>query len=328
VRETTEVRIVFMGTPEFSVPCLRALLSLQHVGSHPTRVVGVFTQPDRPSGRGQKLMAPPVKIAALEAGVPVYQPERLRRPEAIALLAGLDPDLIVVSAYAQILPKAVLDMPQYGCLNVHASLLPQYRGASPIQGAILDGQAETGVSIMRMEESLDTGPVLTQVPVPIDPFDTSATLTTKLSAAGAGLLVSTLPGWIAGTIIPKPQDESQATMTKTIKKEDGLIDWTMTAVRIEHQVRAMYSWPCAFTYCEKGMLKVLKASVVSGGVEFSGAAGTLLVLDQMPVVATGSGLLALEEVQPAGKRPMAASDWLRGTHHLEGSILGATGTAS
>ncbi|MDB5076377.1 MAG: methionyl-tRNA formyltransferase [Chloroflexi bacterium] len=328
MREATEIRIVFMGTPEFSVPSLRALVGMQHIDARPIRVVGVFTQPDRPAGRGQKLTAPPVKTAALEAGIRVFQPERLRQPDALAQLIDLKPDLIVVVAYAQILPKTVLELPRYGCLNVHASLLPQYRGASPIQAAILDGLADTGVSVMKMDEGLDTGPVLSQVPVPIDPRDTCATLTTKLSAAGAGLLASTLPGWIAGTTLAKPQDDSQATITRLIKKEHGIIDWTLTAVRIEHQVRAMYPWPTAFTHYEGGPLKVLKASVMSGAPEYSGDPGSLLVVEQAPVVGTGSGLLILEVVQPAGRRPMPASDWLRGAPHVEGTVLGTPEIAS
>ncbi len=314
-------RTVFMGTPEFSVPCLTALLEIARGGNPPLRVVGVFTQPDRPAGRrGQVMTASPVKVAALRANLPVFQPERLRSQEAVFNLAQLRPDLIVVAAYAQILTLPVLDLPRLGCLNVHASLLPRYRGASPIQAPILDGAESTGVTIMRMDEGLDTGPVLTQVSVPIDPDATAGSLTTMLASEGARLLSATLPRWIAGSIGVEPQDDSQATMTKRLTKEDGRIDWRREARVVERQVRAMSPWPGAYTGTSAGLLKVHRAAVLPAATE--GVPGTLVAHPEGPAVITGDGLLVLIEVQPAGRRAMPGSDWLRGARTLLGTVLG------
>jgi methionyl-tRNA formyltransferase len=251
----------------------------------------------------------------------VFQPVRLRSPEALANLAALSPDLIVVAAYAHILPRAILDLPRYGGVNVHASLLPRYRGASPIQAAILDGVAETGVTIMRMSVGLDDGPILAQITVPIDPADSAESLTDKLAVAGAHLLTNTVKGWIAGTITPEPQDGSQATTTQLLMKEHGLIDWSGPASLIERQVRAMYPWPGAYTVLKAGTLKVLHAKVLVAEPE-SPVPGTVISTAEGPAVATGDGLVLLQTVQPAGKRPMTGSDWLRGAPHLTGSLLG------
>jgi methionyl-tRNA formyltransferase len=316
------VRIVFMGTPEFSVGSLSALLEMSHGDKPLIRMVGVFTQPDRPAGRGGAVAAPAVKLAALDAGLPVYQPERLSRSAAFKDLAYLRPDLIVVVAYAQILSPRVLDLPRFGCLNVHASLLPRYRGASPIQAAILDGSGETGVTIMRIDEGLDTGPILAQVRVPIEERETSGSLAVVMSSAGARLLAATLQGWIAGTVEAVPQDDALATMTKPLTKDDGRIDWSRPAVAIERQVRAMSPWPGAFAESKAGLLKIHAAIVLPATCE--GLPGTLVALPDGPAVITGDGRLLLLEVQPAGRRSMPGPDWLRGARSLLGTVLGAS----
>src|ERR671939_1055008 len=252
-----ELRLVFMGTPALALPSLRALLSLSDVAGRPARVVAVVTQPDRPAGRGGHIQASPVKIAALEAGVPVLQPARLRRPEHVAELRAYEPDVIVVAAFAQILSLEVLDMPAYGCLNVHASLLPRWRGASPIAAAILAGDMTTGVTIMKMDAGLDTGPILAQRAETIRPDDTAATLTDRLATLGASLLVDTLGPWVAGQITPRPQDEAQATLTRPLQREDGLIDWGATAAAtVARMVRAYDPWPGAYTHQTGRMLKL------------------------------------------------------------------------
>jgi methionyl-tRNA formyltransferase len=316
-----------MGTPDFSVPSLNALIEMRRVAGRPAEVVGVFTQPDRPSGRGQNVAAPPVKRAALAAGVPVYQPERLRRSEGLTALESLSPDLVVVAAYAQILPRRVLDLPRFGCLNVHASLLPRFRGASPIQAAILEGDAETGATIMLMDEGLDTGPILSQARLPIGARDTAESLAARLSTSGADLLADTVPRWIAGNINPSPQDEARATKTGLLKKEYGVIDWATPAVFIERQVRAMFPWPAAFTPMTAGPLRVLQSRVGHDPVHADLIAGTVVARDAAPAVVTGEGLLVLEMVQPAGRRPMAGAEWIRGAPHVIGAVLG-TGTGS
>jgi methionyl-tRNA formyltransferase len=319
-----EIRIVFMGTPTFAVHSLRALLSIGEIDGVPTRVVGVFTQPDRPAGRGNRLRPPPVKEVALAAGIPIEQPERLRRPEALQVLAAMAPDLIVVAAYAQILSRQVLDLPRCGCLNVHASLLPSYRGAAPIQAAILDGATETGVCIMRMEAGLDTGPVLTRYREPIHADDTAETLGMRLAVGGAELLLRTVPDWVRGAIVPEPQDEALATMTRPLRKEDGCIDWRRPAAYVERQVRAMQPWPGAYTTVGGALLKLLQAAVATGSA-VGQMPGTVLAATQgpIPLVATGEGTLALGLVQPAGRRPMSGADWLRGNPAARALPLGA-----
>ncbi len=321
---TDPPRTVFMGTPEFAVPSLSALLELSRGKAPLVHMAAVFTQPDRPAGRGKRVTAPPVKLAALNAGLPVFQPERLRRAEAFAQLADLEPELIVVAAYAQMLPPRVLALPRHGCLNIHASLLPRYRGAAPIQAAILDGATQTGVTIMQMEEGLDTGPVLSRVAVPIGEFDTTGSLTAALASAGARLLTTTLPGWIAGKLAAVPQDGSLATMTKPLAKEQGRIDWSLDARALERHVRAMSPWPGAYTEGRAGLLKIHAAAALPGGS--SAVPGTLLDLTAGPAIVTGDGLLLLLEVRPAGRRAMPAKDWLRGARSLLGTVLdGSTG---
>ncbi len=335
-----ELRIVFMGTPAFAVPSLRALLNLTTIAGRPARVVAVVTQPDRPAGRGGRVQASPVKVLAQEAHVPVLQSERLRRPENVAALRELRPDLVVVAAFAQILSRAVLDTPTHGCLNVHASLLPRWRGASPINAAILSGDAETGVTIMRMDPGLDTGPILTQRAAPIRPDDTTATLTERLSHVGAELLAATVGPWIAGEAVPREQDESQVMVTRLLTREDGRIDWTSApAAVVERMTRAYDPWPGAYTVHAGRTLKLWSATVLSDTPPEGAAPGQALAREQaMPllqrldlhwpqlVVATLDGLLLVRRIQPEGKRVMGGDDYMRGQSDIAGAQLGEEGS--
>ena len=307
-------RLVFMGTPSFAVPALEGLIDSYEV-------VGVVTQPDKRTGRGRKVVAPPVKQAAMARGLPVLQPKTLRQPEVIEELKALAPTVIVVAAYGQILPSEVLAIPPRGCLNVHPSLLPKYRGAAPIAGAILAGEEETGVTIMLMDEGMDTGPILAQRRLMIEPEDTTESLSRKLARLGADLLIETLPRWLRGEIAPQPQDDSRATYTKPIAKEDGLIDWSLPAVEIWRRCRAYYPWPSAYTYWQGRLFKVLRAKPIP---QWKGAEkpGRVMRLRQGLAVATGEGALLLEEVQLAGKRAIGAEDFLRGQRQFLGSVLG------
>ncbi len=307
-------RVSFMGTPHFAVPTLLALGE-----SH--QVVGVVTQPDRRAGRGRKLVASPVKEAALARGWPLFQPATLRSPDAEAHLADWDPDVIVVAAFGQILHQPVLNLPPHGCLNVHASLLPRYRGAAPIAAAILDGETVTGVTIMCMDEGLDTGPILAQAECPITPVDTTATLTAKLADLGAELLVATLSAWLAGQIDARPQDDSLATYCKPLEKADGHLDWTQAAAHLDRQVRACDPWPGAYTTWQGQRLKVLRARARPG---WQGQArpGQVIELNGAIGVVTGQGVLQLVEVQLAGKKPMTAEVFARGQRDLLGNLLG------
>lgn len=308
-----------MGTPDFAVPVLRAL----HRTGQDNRwaVVGVVTQPDRAAGRGKKVQSSPVKRYALEQSLPLLQPGRLRKePDAIRALEEWAPDVIVVAAYGQILPAHVLEIPEFGCINVHASLLPAYRGASPITAAILDGLEETGVSIMLMDEGMDTGPVLAQATQAIRPSDTTATLSQRLAEQGAELLVDLLPDWLAGAVAPVPQDELPGvpTICRLVKKQDGLIDWTRPATQIERMTRAYQPWPSAYTFWAGQNFRILAAQVRPGAA----APGLVVKTEEGPAVGTGDGLLLLKEVQPAGKRPMPVSSFLHGARNFIGSRLG------
>ena len=251
------MKVVFMGTPDFSVGTLEALVEAGY------EITGVVTQPDKPKGRGKQMMPTPVKEAAEKHGLPVYQPRRVRDAEAIEEIRKMEPDVIVVVAFGQIIPKEILDMPKYGCINVHASLLPAYRGAAPIQWAVMNGDEVSGVTIMKMDEGLDTGDMLTKVEVPLAADETGGSLFDKLAAAGAKLLVETLPRLEKGEVTPEKQPEISTTeYARMIKKEDGKIDWTKSAVEIERQIRAMSPWPSAFTFINGKTLKVWKASVL------------------------------------------------------------------
>ncbi len=307
-------RIIFMGTPQFAVPSFEALVEYHDV-------VGVVTQPDRRSGRGRKMVVAPVKEAALLQGVPVFQPATLQASEALDHLARWRPDVIAVFAYGQLLPRPVLELPPLGCLNIHPSLLPRYRGAAPVTAAILAGEPITGVTIMRMDEGLDTGPILAQEECSIAPDDTTGSLTAKLAEQGAELLVKTLAGWLAGEIQAQPQDEALATYCDQLRKEDGLLDWSQPANYLDRQVRAYDPWPGTYTTWEGCRLKVLKAMPLADW-RGEGMPGQVIALSSGLGVATGSGLLELQSVQLAGKKPMAGDLFVRGQQGLVGGFLG------
>ncbi len=307
-------RLIFMGTPDFARPILEKLLASYQVGA-------VVTQPDRPAGRGRKMTVSPVKTVALAHELPVLQPAKLRDLQVVAQLAALTPQVIVVAAYGQILPRAVLTIPARGCLNVHASLLPRHRGAAPIAAALLAGDQVTGVTIMLMDEGLDTGPILAQAACDIAPQDTTESLSGKLALLGADLLSETLPGWLKGEIEPQPQDESRATYSPMISKRDGLLDWTQPALRLWRQVRAYHPWPGAYTYCQGKRLKILSASPL---LDWAGEErpGAVLSLPSGLAVATAEGALLLEEVQLEGRRCMSGPAFACGRKDLLASRLG------
>jgi methionyl-tRNA formyltransferase len=295
-----------MGSPEFAIPSLKAL-------AENFQVVGVVTQPDKPAGRGQALTPPPVKSAALELGLPVIQPQRLKETEAIAQLQDWQPDLIVVAAFGQILRQPVLELPQHGCVNVHASLLPRWRGAAPIQAALLHGDRETGVTVMCMDPGVDTGPTLAQQSLPIQPGDTAGVLDGRLSHLGARLVLDTLPAYLSGELTPQPQDETRATYAPLLKKEDGELDFTQSAEALERRVRAFNPWPGAYIQWQGQPLKVLRAHIAGpGALRPPVAAGQRCIVQKQPAVGTADGLLVLDEVQPAGKKPMPGKSFLAG----------------
>lgn len=312
------MRIVFMGTPDFSVGTLEAVAAAGH------EIAGVVTQPDKQRGRGKQVQPTPVKEAALRLGLPVFQPARVRDPEFIAQLKELNPEVIVVVAFGQIIPQAILDLPKYGCINVHASLLPAYRGAAPIQWAVINGEAESGVTIMRMDAGLDTGDMLTKTVVPLAADETAGTLFDKLSEAGAGLLVKTLKGLEEGTVVPEKQPADSTTeYARMIKKEDGKIDWTENAEDIERLIRGMDPWPSAYTMLNGKTVKIWKAKVMAliGGGLFSALpgqdpakhAGEIWAADESGIhVRTGDGILVIQELQMEGKKRMSVQDFLRG----------------
>lgn len=297
-------RIVFMGSPEFSLPTLGALAANYDV-------VGVVTQPDRPAGRGRTLTPPPVKVLAGELGIPVIQPRRLREPEAMGQLQVWQPDLIVVAAFGQILRPEVLLLPRHGCINVHASLLPRWRGAAPIQAAILHGDQQTGITIMVMDPGVDTGPILSQRSLPISPEDTAGSLGEKLSGLGANLLIETLPATLEGRLKPLPQPEDGATYAPMLKKEDGQLNFHQPAEDLARKVRAFNPWPGAHILWQGEMLKIHRAHVAPP-VEAEPAPGEPARAGNLPALGTSQGLLVLDEVQPAGKRPMPGEVFLRG----------------
>jgi methionyl-tRNA formyltransferase len=306
-------RIIFMGTPEFAVPVLDALTQTNH------KIVGVYTRPDKPAGRGNILQTSPIKRLAESHALPIFQPPTLRNADAIEQVSNLAPDVIIVAAYGLILPPDVLSIPQHGCINTHASLLPKYRGAAPIPAAILNSDAETGITLMRMEAGLDTGAILVQRAVSIADDDTTATLTAKLANVAAALMIETLPRILAGEITPQPQDESRATMVKTIRKEEGLIDWTQSAPGISRRVRAFNPWPSAFTFWNGFQLKILSAHPSDQMIV--GEPGQIIAFGKEIGVATGDGLLVLREVQLAGKRAMKIEEFVRGQKEFVGSKL-------
>ncbi|MEW6029318.1 MAG: methionyl-tRNA formyltransferase [Chloroflexota bacterium] len=305
------LRIVFMGSPEFALPSLRALAGVYDV-------VGVVTQPDRASGRGREVRMPPVKSLALELGLPVIQPEKLRQPEAMEQLRAWNPDLIVVAAFGQILKPEVLDLPRFGCINVHASLLPRWRGAAPINAAILAGDDETGVTIMKMDQGLDTGPMLVERAVRLTRDDTAGSVSGTLSRLGADLLLETLPDYLDGKITPTPQPEEGATYAPMLKKEDGHLDFARPAAELERRVRAMNPWPGAWFEYNGQPLKVLRAHKEVVFTYAAQAPGARLQSGNQPFVMASDGALFLDEVQPPGKRPMDGKSFLAGARNWGG----------
>jgi methionyl-tRNA formyltransferase len=306
-----------MGTPQFGVPVLENILSAGF------RVAGVYTQPDRPAGRGQEMEPPPVKKAALAHNLPVFQPETLNDAAEIAQLVALKPEVIVVAAYSHLLKKEVLGLPPRGCINLHPSLLPRYRGAAPVAGALLGGDSATGITIMLMDEGLDSGPILAQRHETILATDTTGSLTTRLADRGGKLLAETLPLWLAGEITPRPQDPSLATFTRKLEKEDGKLDWRKPGDLLWRQVRACYPWPGAFTFWNGRRLKITSAVLAP---HMSAPPGQVVLLPPghaAPVgVGTGRGVLGLLRVQVEGRAEASASDFQRGARDFAGSILG------
>ncbi len=299
------MKIVFMGTPDFAVPCLQALI---HDGQE---VVGVFTQPDKPKGRGYTMTPPPVKMCALEHHLPVYQPLSMRDGEALDILRGLSPDMIVVVAFGKILPEDILKLPPYGCVNVHASLLPEYRGAAPIQRAVLDGKTETGVTTMQMDVGLDTGDMLMKASLSIGENETAEELHDRLSALGAELIVRTVHAAAEGTLHPEPQDDAKSCYAAMLTKELSAIDFSQTAQSIHNQVRGLNSWPSASAVLNGKRIKLHSTRLTEG----KGQPGEVLSLDPF-VVACGEGALEILELQPEGKKKMDAKAFLNGLHDV------------
>jgi methionyl-tRNA formyltransferase len=296
-------KIVFMGSPDFAVPPLVAL-------AEGFSVIGVVTQPDRPAGRGRKLTPPPVKLLAEELCIPVIQPQRLHKdPVAMDQIRAWNPDVIVVAAFGQILKPEVLDLPAHGCLNMHGSLLPRWRGAAPITAAILHGDPETGITIMKMDPGLDTGPMISKRAIPIEAGDTTGSLLDKMAKLGAELLVETLPAYLGGDLYPQSQDDSQATYAPLLSKSDGELDFSQSAAVLARKVRAFNPWPGTFFKWSGSNLKVHAAYPVE---KVSVVAGQQMIHNHFPAVGTSDGILVLEQLQPAGKKPMAGDVFLRG----------------
>ena len=323
------LRIIYMGTPQFAVPPLEALIA----GSKPGlvlpegyEIVTVITRPDKPVGRGKEIVYSSVKEFTLSQGIPVWQPGSLKRPENIEALAAYQADFYIVAAFGQILPQAVLDLPRYGTLNIHASLLPKYRGVSPISESILQGDSETGVTIMLIDAGVDTGPTLLQRTLPISDDDTTGSLTTKLAALGASALLEVLPLWVQGKITPQPQDEQLASHTRMLRKEDGEIVWNHPAEVLARAVRAFTPWPSAYTNWRGKLLKIISAHAVPSEPTLEAKPGTVNQRKendrQMLSVVTGNGLLIVDKLQLEGKKVMSADEFLRGYSQIVGDVLG------
>ena len=309
------MKIVFMGTPDFAAGALKSLIDNGH------EIVLVVTQTDKPKGRGKEVQFTPVKKVALEHNIEVFQPVKVKLEESVEKLRSYNADVFVVAAYGQILSKEILDMPKYGCVNIHASLLPKYRGAAPIQWAILDGEKETGVTIMQMNEGLDTGDMLTKVIVPIEDMDTGESLFDKLAEAGAKLLIETIPQIETGTLKPESQDDSLSTYAKMIKKEMGHIDWNKEAVVLERLVRGMNSWPSAYTHFNGKTLKIWEAEVEVSETKATPGSVVEVTKDSIKVQ-TGQDLLVLKQIQLEGKKRMDVAAFLLGYKVEAGVVLG------
>jgi methionyl-tRNA formyltransferase len=311
-----KLRIVFMGSPEFAVP------SLEQLAANGFNVVGVFTQPDRPAGRGRVLVPPPIKTAALAMGIPVMQPETLKTEEAVAQLTAFKPDVVVVCAFGQILTQAVLDVPRCQCVNVHFSLLPRHRGASPVASAILSGDEFAGVSIQLVRKKLDSGPLLAKAAIPIAPQDNTGSLTGKLAIIGANLLLEALTGWLRGEIDPLPQQESESNYFSQISKEAGEIDWKLPATDIQRRVRAFNPWPGCYTAWRGKQVKIIEAEALPEIV--SPGAGKVISLagrDGELGIGTGDGVLRVLKLQLQGKKVVTAAEFLRGQRDFLGDTL-------
>jgi len=315
------MRLVFMGTPEFAVPSLEALLRADDADNF--TVVGVVTQPDRPKGRGQEVAIAPVKQVCLRENLPLLQPVKMKDPAFLDALRAWRPDLIAVAAFGRILTPTILAIPPKGCINVHASLLPKYRGAGPIQWAIIRGERETGITTMLMDEGMDTGAILLQETIAIQPDDTTGSLSVRLAEAGGRLLVETLRRLQAGTLLPCPQDHSQATLAPLLKKEDGLIDWALEAVAIANRVRGMSPWPGAYTYAKDDRWLIWRASALDRPASAAPPGTIVEVKKEGLLVATGRGLLSIAEFQSANSRRMNVAQYLAGHPLASGLVLGA-----
>ncbi|MCG3774358.1 MAG: Methionyl-tRNA formyltransferase [Nitrospira sp.] len=310
------MRIVFMGTPDFASASLDALLKSDD------SVVGVVTQPDRPKGRGQILTPSPVKLLAQREQIPLLQPLKMKDPEFLQALAGWKPDLIAVAAFGRILPPAILSLPPRGCINVHGSLLPKYRGAGPIQWAVINGETETGITTMLMDEGMDTGAMLLQEAIPITTDDTAGSLSPRLAELGGRLLVETIVRLNAGTLVPQPQDSSQATLAPLLKKEDGVIDWALPATVLANRVRGLSPWPGAYTPMAGGDRWTIWRALALPSSVTSPPGVVVAITNEAIHVATGKGILAVMELQPANGRRMAVSQYLAGHPVAIGMQLG------
>lgn len=309
----TPLRVIFMGTPQFACPTLQRLID------RGDEIPAVVTQPDRPKGRGQKSVPPPVKELAERHGLPVLQPIKVRAPEFIESVREMNPDVVVVVAFGQILPKALLEIPRYGCINVHASLLPRYRGAAPLNWCVINGEIETGVTTMLMDVGLDTGDMLLKKATPIDPDEDTSSLHDRLSLIGADLLHETLDLLVQGKLVPEKQDEALSCYAPMLKKEDGLIDWTRDARTIRNLVRGMSPWPGAFTYLDGKLVKVYRTRIGEG----EGAPGTVIAAGRDGIeVACGGGSLLLDELQLEGKKRLPVRDFLAGCRIAPGTAFG------
>ncbi len=309
----TPLRVIFMGTPQFACPTLQRLID------RGDEIPAVVTQPDRPKGRGQKSVPPPVKELAERHGLPVLQPIKVRAPEFIESVREMNPDVVVVVAFGQILPKALLEIPRYGCINVHASLLPRYRGAAPLNWCVINGEIETGVTTMLMDVGLDTGDMLLKKATPIDPDEDTSSLHDRLSLIGAALLNETLDLLVQGKLVPEKQDEALSCYAPMLKKEDGLIDWTRDARTIRNLVRGMSPWPGAFTYLDGKLVKVYRTRIGEG----EGAPGTVIAAGRDGIeVACGGGSLLLDELQLEGKKRLPVRDFLAGCRIAPGTAFG------
>lgn len=310
-----DLRIVFMGTPDFAVPALRRLVEKKYP------IVAVVTQPDRPKGRKRELQPPPVKVVAEEYGIPVVQPEKVRNPEDLAKVLELKPDLIITAAFGQILPKELLDAPKYGCINLHASILPKYRGGAPIHHAIMNGETETGVTLMYMVEALDAGDMIAKKTIPIETTDHVGTMFDKLADVAADLIEESLPAFLAGELEAIPQNHEEATFSPNIKREDEQINWSRSARDLYNQVRGLHPWPVAFTTWKGQPFKVWWSEIAN---ELSDAEpGTVLRVEENGIaVQTGDGVLLLMDIQPAGKKRLPVAEFVRGRQMQVGERLG------